>query len=237
MSRKRVIEFEYEDKKFALVSPTQKDALDMDMAYRRAFSRAVREGLMTEFEAKRTFERNGTWSDKQETEIQQMQMKIVGLEMELDKVDAAGPEGRGLCFQIMETRTKLLELINYKTNLFSKQTAEGYAEAVKLAALAQLCTVDEAGEQVFHTHEMYATYDDDAFAALCYSKAMILHSGLHESDFNFKAPERKWLEEQGYISEDGVFTKQYYAEVLDVKKAKKKTRKKTAKKRRKKVKA
>lgn len=239
MSRKKVIEFEYEGKKFALVAPTQKDALEADMAYRRGFSRAVREGLMTEFEARSVFKKNGTWTDKQKTEKHQLQMKIVGLEMELGKIDAEGPKGRELCFEIMEARTKLLELINYETSLFSKQTAEGYGEAVRLAALAQLCTVDENGERVFPNHESYATHHDDAFAALCYTKAMIVNSGLAEEDFTRKTAERTWLEGHGYMSEDGVFTKQYYQEILNVEKKEekpKKRRKKVAKKK-KKVKA
>jgi hypothetical protein len=235
MERKKVIEFEYKGGKFALVAPTQKDALEMDMAYRRGFSRAVREGLMTEFEAKRTFSNNGTWGEKQENEIKQLQIKVIGLEMDLGKVDQCGPKGRLLCFQIMETRNKLLELINYKTNLFSRQTAEGYAEAVRIAALAQLCTFNESNEQVFPSHEIYATYHDDAFAALCYSKAMLYNSGLTEADVNFKAPERKWLEDNEYISESGVFMKKYYAEILDTDKngKAKRARKKKTKKRKK----
>lgn len=237
MARKKAIEFEYEGKKFALVMPTQQDALDMDLAYRRAFSHAVREGLMPEFEAKKIFSKTGVWTKTQEEEIQQLQMKIVGMELDLDKIDSAGIKGRVLSFEIIEVRNQLLELVNHKNSLFARQTAEGYGDAIRIATLAQLCTVDENGERIFVTYETYTSWPDDTFAALCYSKAMILTSGLDEKDFDYKASERKWLEEHGYISEDGVLQKKYYEEVLSVEgekvKPKKRAKKKAKKKKRK----
>jgi hypothetical protein len=236
MAHKKLIEFEHEGKKYYVAAPTQEELLELDMAYRRAFSRAVREGLMTEFEAKRVFDRNGTWTQEHEEEIHRLQMAVVTMELELDKIEPDqkdGADGRKLCFDIMETRSKLLDLINHKTRLFSQQTAEGYADAVRVTSLTQLCTRDEAGERVFATPSAFSQRSDDAFAATCYSKAMLASAGLKEKDLEMQIPERTWLEENGYINTAGMFTQKYYEEIIgkeDIEKAEKRAAKKSTKK-------
>jgi hypothetical protein len=214
MSRKRLIEFEYDGKKYAIVAPTQQEMLELDLSYRRAFSRAVREGLMTEFEAKRVFEKNGTWSGENEGEISRLQMLVVSLELDLENSGKEGPEGRELCFKIMQTRNELMELLNYKNRLFAAQTAEGHADTVRTAALTQMCTVGDEDKLVFPTRAAFAEHEDDGFSALCYSKAMLVAAGLTTDDIDLKIPERDWLEDRGYLKDTGAFTTKYYNEVL-----------------------
>lgn len=215
MDRKKLLEFEYDGKNYAIVTPTQDELLELDMASRKAFSHAIREGLMVEFEAKRVFEKNGTWTDEHEKEIASLQMAIVTLEMRLAETNA-GADGRELCFKLMEHRNRMMDMINHKARLFSAQTAEGYAEAVKTVALTWMCTVDSDNNRVFKSREDFSDCSDDAFAATCYAKAMIVAAGLQEQNLEFKMPEQEWLKANGYVNETGAFTEAYYREVLGV---------------------
>ena len=212
--RKKLIEFEYKGKHYAIVAPTQEQLPIIDLEYRRAFSQAVREGLMTEFEAKRTFEKNGTWTEKNEKEIIELQMQIVSYELELEKI-ANEADGRMLSFKIMEARNKLLDLINHKSNLFSAQTVEGYANALRLSAVTYECTVDDKNERVFDNREAFCSCQDIEFAELCYSKAMLVDVGMSDEDINIKFMERAWLEKHGYMNDDSTFTQKYYDELMD----------------------
>lgn len=214
MERKALLKFEHDGKKYAILTPTQENLLQMDMQFRQAFSTAVREGLMTEFEAKRVFEKNGTWTDEHDKELSQLQMDIVQLELELEKIEA-GKDGREIAFKVMDKRNKLLEMINYKSRLFSAQTVEGYAESIKIATLAYLCSVDQKGKLVFPTKEAFCASSDTELTAICYAKAMMANAGLNEEDLKIKFSEREWLNDQGYVDKEGSFTKKYYDELVD----------------------
>lgn len=214
MDRKKILQFEYEGKKYAILAPTQEQLLKMDMEFRQAFSTAVREGLMTEFEAKRVFEKNGTWTDEHDKELTALQMDIVHLEIDLEKTED-GKVGREIAFKIMDKRNKLLEMINYKSRLFSAQTVEGYAESIKIAALAYLCIIDHKDQLVFPTKEAFCANSDTELSAICYSKAMMANAGLNEEDLKVKFSERDWLNDQGYVNEEGGFTEKYYNELVN----------------------
>lgn len=234
MNRKKLLSFEYNGKNYAVVAPTQDELLELDMASRKAFSHAIREGLMVEFEAKRVFEKNGTWTDEHEKEIASLQMAIVTLEMRLAETKA-GADGRELCFKLMEHRNRMMDMINHKMRLFSAQTAEGYAEAVKTVALTWMCIVDSDNNRVFKSREDFSNCEDDTFAATCYAKAMIVAAGLQEQNLEFKMPEQEWLKENGYVNDAGAFTEAYYREVLDIKEEKPKRARKGGRKKRKKT--
>lgn len=229
----KLLNFEYNGKKFAIVRPTQEDLMKIDMEHRKAFAEGVRNGLMTQFEAQKRFEKDGVWGKEDEEKMQMLQTEIVTIENELK--DKKGPDGRKLAFQLSEKRNSLMELINHKTQLFSGQTAEGYAIENKLVTFAALCTVDKSGKRVFGSKQAFIDNEDHSFTATCYGQASMADYGMNEDDLNPEYLERKWLVENGYIDSDGNFTKQYYNEILEeggVTKPKKKTakKKKTTKK-------
>jgi hypothetical protein len=242
MEAKKLLKFEHDGKNYAMMAPTHEKLLEMDLKFRQAFSEAVRIGLMTEFEAKRIFEKNGTWTSENDKELTELQMAIVHLEMELDKIED-GDAGRLLAFDIMDKRNQLLEMINYKSRLFSAQTVEGYAESIKIATLTYLCTVDEKGELVFPTREAFYDHSDTELAATCYSKAMLVNAGMTEEDLKVEFSERDWLNDKGYVNKEGSFTEKYYEALVEgsmpkdekeAKPTKKRAKRKVAKKRTKK---
>jgi len=226
----KLINFDYNGKKFSIVRPTQEDLMKIDMEHRKAFAEGVRNGLMTQFEAQKRFEKDGVWGSEDEEKMQMLQTEIVTIESELQK--AKGADGRKMAFQLAEKRNALMELINHKTQLFSGQTAEGYAIENKTVMFAALCTVDKGGRRVFGDKKTFLDHEDHSFTATCYGKASLADYGMSEEDLNPEYLERKWLVDNGYVEKDGSFTKQYYDEILEeggIKK-KKTTKKKSAKK-------
>jgi len=213
MAQKTLIEFEHESVKYHIVAPTQEQLLHMDMEYRKAFSKAVREGMMTEFEAKRTFEKNGTWTDEHEKEVTGLQMKIVALELDLEKTKD-NKKGREIAFEIMGLRNKLMDLVNYKSRMMSTCTAEGYAETVKMAAFTYQCVMNEAGNLVFPNKKSFCEDADSALADKCFSHALLANMGMTAEDMELKLNEREWLEANGYLGDEGQFTQKYYDELI-----------------------
>jgi len=232
----KLINFEYKKEKFAIVRPTQDDLMKIDMEYRRAFSDGIRCGLMTQFEAKKRFKKDGVWDDSDEECLQNLQMGIITAENKLK--EKTGAEGRKIAFEITEKRNELLELINDKTKLFSSQTAEGYAMENKTVMFASLCTIDNSGRRVFGNKEKFLAHNDHEFTATCFGQASLADYGMTEKDLNPEYAERKWLTDNEYIDDDGNFTEKYYNEILqenNVVQKGKNVKKKTTKKRKKKT--
>lgn len=234
----KLINFDYKKEKFAIVRPTQNELMKIDMEYRRAFSDGIRCGLMTQFEAKKRFKKDGVWGDEEESNLQSLQMDIVTAENKLK--EKSGPEGRKIAFEITEKRNQLLELINDKTQLFSSQTAEGYAMENKTVMFASLCTVDSNGRKVFGSKEKFLAHNDHEFTATCFGQASLADYGMTEDDLNPQYSERKWLIDNEYIDGNSNFTEKYYEEIIkennldDDKKTTKKKKKKTKAKKKKK---
>lgn len=232
----KLIEFAYKSKEYAIKRPTQEELMEIDMEYRKGFSVAVRNNIMTEFESKKRFEKDDVWGEKNEDEMRKLQLEIVNMELELEKKE--GVDGRQIAFDLMDKRNKLIELLQYKTHLFKGQTAEGYASERKTLMFAALCAVEKSGKRVFKSLQDFLDHEDHEFTANCYGQASLADYGMNEEDLNPIHIENKWLKEQGYIKDNGQLSEKYYQETLteggiifeDKKlKAKKTTKKKTKK--------
>ena len=228
--------FNFKDKDFSIARPTQEELMEIDMEYRKGFSVAIRNNIMTEFESKKRFEKDGIWGETNEDEMRQLQLEIVNMELELEKKD--GSDGRTLAFDLMDKRNKLVELLQYKTHLFKGQTAEGYANERKTLMFSALCTMKAKGGRAFKDLQEFLDHEDHEFTANCYGQASLADYGMSEEDLNPVTLENKWLKEQGYVDDKGQLSEKYYTETLtdggltvkEDKPAKKKTAKKKTKK-------
>ncbi|RKY43068.1 MAG: hypothetical protein DRP85_00805 [Candidatus Makaraimicrobium thalassicum] len=210
---KKLIEFTYEGKKYFILNPTQDQLLRIDLEYRRAFAEAVRNGIMTELEAKQIFEKTGVWGDEQEQKVRELQVQIVTAELELEKEEDE-KKGKELAFKIMQLRNKLLDLITHKTRLFSSQTAEGYADEARTIQFAVECTVDENNQRIFNSRADFVNHPDTTFTATCYGYALLANAGLKEEDTRPDFAERRWLREHGYLNNEDDLTDKYYKEIV-----------------------
>ena len=235
MDRKKLITFDFGQKPFHILAPTQQQLMRIDLEYRCAYSLAIRKGIMTELEAKQKFQEMGVWSEKQEKQLRDFQVQLANLELQLEGCTDE-KDGKSLAFEILKTRNAMLDLSGHKTSIFSSQTAEGYATEAKRASLAALCSVDNEMNPVFGTIEAFSQNSNDSLVATCYAQAILADVGLSLEDISKPTMEREWLQSHGYInSANGELSEKYFketvADLLPQEKAKENSEKPEKKKR------
>jgi hypothetical protein len=199
--------------------PNQSQIFELDKFYRKIFSECIREGIMTEAEAKKRFAESGAWTKEEETEIQVLIQKLAFNSAKLGLMKELNDESSELISSIQEDRSEMFELISRKTELLSN-TAEGMANEQKVFKYIALCLCDKEGLNLFGSEEeleKYASDNSDDFSVVVQEAYSIVYGVDYSKDLT-----ADWAEVQFLIGiEEGS---------KDNKKKPKKTKKKSPKK-------
>ena len=159
--------------------PNQSQIFELDKFYRKIFSECIREGIMTEAEAKKRFASTGAWTTDEEAEIQTLIQKIAYNSAKLLILEEMSPDAGKLIDLIQEDRSSMFELISRKTELLSN-TSEGMANEQKVFKYISLCLCTEDGHRIFDSEESlekYAVDNRDDFSTVV-QKAYSLVYGI-----------------------------------------------------------
>ena len=210
-----------ETKKYCIKNPSHEEVMICDMEYKRIFSVAVREGVMTIAEANKQMKETGAWSEEDTADVSQymaelaiMEMKLKERKFEKEKLDKIANEAT-----IM--RNKLMFKMRIQTEILDK-TAEGIAEQAKIYKSIRYCLVDsDTKERVFEDMDDFETFNEENPSAISfiYRKTYLFEHGLDENMAD------SW-EETMYLKDRG---KEIQKE-LDQEKTKNKAKKKKGKK-------
>lgn len=149
---KMSVRFNEKDREFSLGEPSQSQIFELDKFYRKVFSECIREGIMTEAEAKKRFEESGAWTKSDESEIQKLMNLVAFDSAMLSQREDLDDDTADLIEKIQQNRSNLFELISRKTELLSN-TAEGMSNEQKVFQYMLLCLRDEDGKRVFLSKE------------------------------------------------------------------------------------
>lgn len=149
---KMSVRFNEKDREFSLGEPSQSQIFELDKFYRKVFSECIREGIMTEAEAKKRFEESGAWTKSDESEIQKLMNLVAFDSAMLSQREDLDDDTADLIEKIQQNRSSLFELISRKTELLSN-TAEGMSNEQKVFQYMLLCLRDEDGKRVFLSKE------------------------------------------------------------------------------------
>lgn len=136
-----------EEREFYFKQPTHKDILAIDMEYRKGYSNAIREGVMSEAEAKKLAEKQGAWTKEEELVLSQVTLQISLLESIVKNEDnkRSIEEIRKAAKDLSAKRSDMIEMISRKVDITSR-SAEGYANQQKIHKLIELCCVEKTKE-------------------------------------------------------------------------------------------
>lgn len=203
--------------------PTYEEVTLIDMEFRRIYSVAVREGIITQAEAIKQFRNSGAWTKEDEAEISDIMLRISLSENVINDHEQKMDDRREAALKVANMRSELLQKMSTRTNLFD-HTAESMAEQQKLHQFIILCTYNEEDdERMFASKEDYQNFlnaNKDAGSEI-YREAYF---------FDYELPEdisETWAEVQ-FLKED--IKEQENAQTKVKKKAKRKTKKKANKK-------
>lgn len=142
--------------------------------------------------------KTGLWSEEKENELISLQKEIMEKENVLSGGGIKLSEAKRIALDIRILRAKQFELVAKKNELDS-HTAEGTAENARFDFLASVCLLDEEGNRLFPSVEVYKQNEDEHV----YRAAFELASMISVADPNYEAklPENKFLKEYGFIDD------------------------------------
>lgn len=180
--------------------PTQEEIFQLDLVYRVAFANSIRQGAMSEAEARKAFKENGSWTPDDENKITHLTIRIAQLETIIKAFlagntnDKTEDEINTMVTELMNLRNEHLGLIGTRTSLFNN-TAEGAANEQRMHKFVELCCYkEEENERFFDGHDAYVNFlmeQHDAESEI-YKQAYHFEYGLPE-DISAGWAEVEWL--------------------------------------------
>ncbi|MCK5610113.1 hypothetical protein KAR91_50030 [Candidatus Pacearchaeota archaeon] len=138
--------------------PNQDDLFEVDKTYRKIYSAAILDGIMTEIQARRVHAESGTWTELHDKEIREIAQNIAQLEVVLRASDPTDPEALQLASNLNTLRAQMMSRIGDKQELFAN-TAEGLATEQKMHTFIERCCVyKESGEKFFANLNIYKEF-------------------------------------------------------------------------------
>ncbi len=141
--------------------PTHEELLAIDMEYRKIYSMAVRESVITNAEALKRYKTSGAWEKEDENSITDFIFKLKLLETVITDEKEDNKKRKESAFEATQVRADLLQKMNIRTGLFD-HTAESMAEEQKIHKYILLCcrTVED-DERLFDSREEQQQFSND----------------------------------------------------------------------------
>lgn len=184
-----------------LNKPSHKVSTDANFVYSQTFSKAIRNGIMTNAEAFDIVKKNGIWSDDDEARAKELRDKIKDLETAFESAELSNEQGMDKVKEIKALRSDLANL-NSKINSVTDNTAETMANDSKNQFIAAMCTVDSTtGKKVFKDLDDFLLRSSEKIAIDSFTEAILANYeaalGVKLSaDMTSDLPENKWLSQR-----------------------------------------
>jgi hypothetical protein len=168
----------YEDKKYIFTMPTVGQSNAADLEFSKAYTEAVKNGLMPRTVLERDFKEKGIWTDEDNKkleellQIQQEQILALKLSGEQDKKEQ-------LKIDLLRTKLEFQELYTQRQVIF-QHSADSKGDAARILELAWRCIFNENREQVWKTKEALLEEQDSKFISSLITELVIFTSGLED---------------------------------------------------------
>lgn len=171
-------EWEYEGKKYVFTMPTIGQTTAADLEYSKAYTDAIKNGLMPRVILERDFKEKGIWSDSDNVDLDnilnKLQEQIMVLKTSLDQ------DERNAAKRTLEiVKIEYQELYNKRTVLF-QHSADSKGEAARILELAYKCILDVNKNPVWKTKEEFLAQRDSKFISDIIKELVIFTNGLEE---------------------------------------------------------
>lgn len=185
----------------AFKKPNQVVLTRGDFVYREYFSKAIRSGVMTNAEALKILKDRDVWTEEQDKESVELQLKLIEAEERLKTYTKRDSESLTTYDEIKKLRREINQLNRIRSNVLDN-TAESMATEMRTQFFASECSVyNSSGAKVFADLQDFLGRLDEPLATDSYRQALIsnyeITMGIDLSDADEKAakplPEDEWL--------------------------------------------
>lgn len=182
--------------------PSQTILSKAELVYRTAFSRAFREGILTNAEVDKVLRERGIWDEKRDEEAEKIRLEIVGLEAKLDDKTLSNEQGSTICSEIALKRLELTRHNSVYSDV-ADNTCETIASEARNRFFCVECVYDNKTDM-----RVYKDEDDfqarlgeqstvDSYREVVIASLEVIVGRELPSDLTSEYAENKWLSERG----------------------------------------
>ena len=171
-------EWEYEGKKYIFTMPTIGQSNAADLEYSKAYTDAIKNGLLPRAVLAKDFKEKGIWTDKDNEDLDtileklQEQMAILRTAIDQEEKEKAKLALRRIDYEYQELHTR--RIVTFQHSCDSK------GEAARLLELTWRCALDEKKQPIWKSKEEFLTEQDSGFISELVKELLIFTNGLEE---------------------------------------------------------
>lgn len=185
---------------FEIVEINESLERESEMEYRKAYSAAIKEGILPREKMRNIFKENGIWTQEDEDKFTALVKDIALLNIKLEDATKQGRDDE--CIKIAgemgKLRLEMLQLFTIQQSAYM-QSCEGYAEIMRLESLLASRVVVKANKQRYwKTYKDYVIERDQNDRSTVATEAMIVNNSLLEKERDLvisEYPEQRWLKQ------------------------------------------
>lgn len=187
--------------------PTQSQIMKGDFTYRKYFSEAIREGLMTNAEATKLLKDRQIWSQEMDNKEIALRKEINDIENEFRESSITKDDGLVKRIKLKGLRNELDELTSVYSSI-SNNTAESVASEYRMQFYASDCSYFKDGmRKIFKDINDFRSRLDEAISLDCYRHAVVVNYELAlgralPDGLNADYPEDSWFLENAINKPD-----------------------------------
>ncbi len=195
----------------AVIVPGHKINQEANMFYSLKVSQLIRQGvengerLLLRSEVDDYLIKSKIWTNEDVVKMEQLGLTIKAIELTLKKGGMQKWEARQLAIKMGDLRNQMTQMFNRRQQLDSS-TVEATAENYKFAMTMVMCTVyADTGKPFFKDYEDYLEKGEE-IASIDAAKFLSKFIYGLTDEVNTSFFENKWLQEAGYINDQGRYT-------------------------------
>ncbi len=175
----KIITVGLEERKIKITFPTLGQSSESDLEYSKAYTKALKAGLLPRVSMERQIIESDLWTEKQEAELENgkenLNILIEKYRLTVDKTDKSIFQN-----QFYELQSNIFKLSSIKESLFN-HTAEKKGEEAKVANLAWKCILNEDDTRIWKTQEEFFNEKDNVFVSEVVMAFIKFTSGLDDT--------------------------------------------------------
>lgn len=186
-------EFEWQEKKYIVRTPTVRQNQDARRVYIKAWNEAKKESVLRPNLTKFLIE-NGIWTPEDDAKLSTLENTIESLEDFLEEGECSEEEGIQKATDCHIARIERLALLSKKT-AYDSITAEAQAENAQFDYLLSVCLVYDNGEKVFKSFDEFLDCQDTELIETASSYLSSLVHGVSWETLLNDTPEMRFINE------------------------------------------
>ncbi len=171
-------EWEHNGKKYIFTMPTIGQSNAADLEYSKAYTEAIKNGLMPRMVLEKDFKEKGIWTDADNKQLDEVLEKLQEQILIL-KTTNSQEEREAAKIELMSVKFNYQELYTRRTITF-QHSSDSKGEAAKILELSWRCILDENRKPVWKTKEDFLGVQDSGFVSEIIKELVIFTNGLEE---------------------------------------------------------